>query len=56
MDSNAKIYKDLANLVNNEESKQQNSQDFHMNIADVNFESKHKFVSEIKQSILIKLG
>ena len=55
IDSNAKAFKDLANLVNNEESKQQNSQDFHTNIIDVNFESKHKSVSEIKQSILIKL-
>ena len=56
IDSNAKVCKDLANLVHNEESKQQNSPDFHTNIIDVNFESKHKSVSEINQSILIKLG
>ena len=46
----------LANLVNNEESKEQNSQDFHMNIIDFNFESKYNSLSEIKLSILIKLG
>ena len=27
-----------------------------MNITDVNFETKHKSVNEIKQSILMKIG
>ena len=48
IDSNEIVCKNLANLANSEESKEQNSPDFHKNITEVNFESKHKSVSEIK--------
>ena len=48
--------KDLPNLVDIEDKRDSNNASLHMNITDVNFETKHKSVNEIKQSILMKIG
>ena len=56
IDSNAKLWKDLPNLIDIEDKRDLNNTSLHMNITDVNFETKHKSVNEIKQSILMKLG
>ena len=56
IDSNAKLWKDLLNLINIEDKRDSNNASLHMNITDVYFETKYKSINEIKQSILIKLG
>ena len=42
IDSNAKLRKDLPNLINIEDKSDSNNASLHMNITDVNFETKHK--------------
>ena len=54
IDSNAKLWKDLPNLINIRDKRDSNNASLHMNITDVSFETKNKFVNEIKQSSLMK--
>ena len=46
----------MSNRVNIKDKRDSNNASLHMNITDVNFETKHKSVNEINQSILMKLG